>query len=205
MPTIPSKRELDERNDFPLLPQDDYRLVVENVEPRREINKFYVEPVEGEKPKKNQKREIEIVNITFNIVSLKDGSPAYDVKGNSTSARKMWFKAKPEAIGFMADGTPSKTRCLIAYLTNADIYGELRYNDWKDFIGEEINAEIMQKPIGIDKKINVITRFLPPKRIQPIKANTDDIPVIEETGDGGYNGEVKFPKDEEIDIKDVPF
>ncbi len=218
MPTIPSKRELDQRNEFTLLPDDDYKLVVENVEEKIEINKFYVEPVEGEKAKKNQKKEIQVVNITFNILSLKDGSPATDIKGGNAYGRKMWFKAKPEAVGFMADGTPSKTRCLIAYLTGSDIYGEVSYNSWKDFIGEEINAEIMQRPVGTDKKINVITRFLPPKRIQAARPiNTDDIPIIEEGPNGtkGVNpeiqarrdeGKVKFPPEQdEIDVRDIPF
>lgn len=217
---VPSKREIDESMpEFSLLPQDDYRLVITEVKEDRE-QKFQPKKKKNGEPEETME---DVVNITFEILSLKDGSPAGDIEGKSAAGRKVWFKARPNSVGFMTDGTPAKTRCLIAFLTDSDIFEELNYNSWNDFMEEEINAEIIIYVNQKGVKRNKIGRFLPNKKVVIAPRDTGDIPVIEETKDGHYKGElrgvtpsvqarrtegVKFPKEnseKEINVGDIPF
>ena len=151
MPKIPSKQQLDAKTEFSLLLQDDYRLVVSKIEEDTQENY-------------DKTGEEEIVNIQFEILSLKDGSEPKDVDGETAVGRKVFATLRPNSIGFMKDGTPSKTRQFIAMMTNQDIFEEMDFGDWKDFEGKEINAEIIQYVNSQGKKRNKISRFLPTKK-----------------------------------------
>lgn len=163
MTKIPSKKQIDENKPkYPLLPQEDYTLKIANLEEKTEENY-------------NKNGQEDVVDITFEIVSLKDGSQPVDVEGEVAIGRKLWFKARPNSIGFMRDGTPAKTRQLIACLTNQDIFEEMEMGSWADFDGMNINAEVIQYIDDKGVKRNRISRFLPIK----VKSKTD-IPIIED-------------------------
>lgn len=164
--TFPSKKTLDEQKPkYTLLPQDDYTLKITEVK--------------EEKQKKYQSEEFEIVeSITFEILSLKDGSTPTDEKGKTVIGRKVFFKARPTSTGFMQDGTPSKTRQLVAYTTNQDILEDIELNSWQDLKNEIVNAEIIQYLNQKGEKGNKISRFLPIKKKVQIKK--EDIPIVED-------------------------
>ena len=173
MLTIPSKRTLDEnRLKFPLLPQDDYLLKI--AELKEEMQENY-----------DKTGEEEIVNITFNILSLKDGGEVVDIDGNLANNRKIWFTARPQSLGFMQDGTASRTRAFIAYATGQDIFEDMTLDNWQSLAGKTIAAELI---LYLDKqgnKRNKVGRFLPPRVKAGVKVNDEDIPVIHEEGEEG--------------------
>ena len=172
---IPSKKTLDSNKlKFPLLPQDDYLLKI--VELKEEMQENY-----------DKTGEEEIVNITFNIVSLKDGSEALDIEGGKTDKRKIWFTARPENIGFKGDGTPSKTRAFISYATGQDIFEDMILSDWQSLAGKTIAAEIIQYLDKQGNKKNKIGRFLAPRVRGGVKVEAGEIPVIKEEGEEDIN------------------
>ncbi len=178
MLNIPSKKKLDEsRSKFPLLPQDDYLLEI--AELKEEMQENY-----------DKTGEEEAINITFNIVCLKDGSKAVDIEGNLANNRKIWCTIRPNSLGFMQDGTPSKTRAIIAYATGQDIFEDMILEDWQSLSGKTIAAEIIQYLDKQGNKRNKIGRFIAPRLRQAVKLNTDGIPVIEEGDD--------------IDVENIP-
>lgn len=163
---FPSKKDLDkQKKEYVLLPQDDYLLKVEDIE---------------EKEQENYDRTgmEDIVNITFKIISLKDGGMAKDVEKKDATGRKIFFTARPNSMGFMQDGTPSKTRSFVANITRQDIFEELELGDWQDLKGEMINAEIIQYITKKDEKRNKISRFIPIK----VKETSDNnFPTVEDS------------------------
>lgn len=190
METIPSKKDLDaQRPKYALLPQDDYFLEVAEV--KREIEKD-----------KYSQEEQEIVNIIFRILSLKDGSRALDEESKTTDKRKVFFTARPSVIGFNQAGTASMTRQFIAYITEQDLFEELKV-DWDDLIGKTIYAEIVQYINQKGNKANKIGRFLPPrKKSLKEQIKMDEIPIIEEKDkEHDYN---PSPEDD-IDASEIPF
>lgn len=214
MPRIPSKQQWEsDRPKFPALAQDDYLLKV--LEAKPDVQPKYMKPAEEE----------EIVKIVFEVVETRDGEVAMDVNQEDATGRKLFFTARPNNIGFKEKGTvPSITREFLAYITEQEIFGEIFYNDFEEFVGKTILAQVNK--IEVDGKIkNKIIRFLPKKRkatVNPAieamrnrekekarEKEMEGIPVIEENGKGGYKGEpVKFPPDsaaDEIDVRDIPF
>jgi hypothetical protein len=189
---IPSKEQLDnEKPKFSLLPQDDYRLRISEV--RKETQKKY------------QSTETEIVyNIIFDVISLKDGSTASDVDGKALVNRKVFFTARPESIGFRKDGTPSKTRQLLAYATDQDVLEEIEVDSWESLEGKLVNAEIIQYVKDNKEKSNKIGRFLPVKNRKKVE---EEIPVVEESStneeDSSFENNSSQEEDE-IDVKDIP-
>ena len=175
-----SKKMLDENKPkFPLLPQDDYILKVEKIE-------FVMQK------KYESNEEEKAVNITFDIVSFRDGEPAKDVDGGDTSKRKMFLTSRYDeenniGLGFMTDGTPSKLRQFIAYTTGQDVLEDLVW-EWEDLKGKTVIAEITQYLNQKGEKSNKISRFIHQRKKG--KVADDGIPVVE---------------DGEVDIKDIPF
>lgn len=163
---IPSKKQLDEqKKDFSLILQDDYILEIESLKETQQENY-------------NKTGMEDIVNITFNILSLKDGNVVKDINGDVVKNRKIFFTARPNNVGFMKDGTPSKTRSLISYITHQDIFEEMIFDNWNDLVGELVNAEIIQYINGKGEKKNKIGRFLPTKIKN--KDIDENIPVVED-------------------------
>ena len=169
---FPSKKTLDEqKQEFTLLPADDYKLKIVEVKEEKQ-NKYQSEEIE------------DIVNITLDVISFKDGETAKDIEDEDATGRKIFFTARPESIGFQSDGTPAKTRCLVAYTTGQDIFDELVLDKWEDIVGKEITAEIIQKQNLKGEKKNRIARFLSPRQRTAEKAEAEEIPAddsIEET------------------------
>jgi len=156
---IPSKKQLDEeRPKFSLLPHDDYELVIVDLK-RGERSKYLAKPdKDGNVPKEK------IIDFTFEIASFKDGTPAKDVEGNDATGRKVFFTGRPESMGFMSDGTPSKTRSLVAYALGQDVEGEIEFEEWEQLLGKTVYAEIVQYTTQRGEKKNKIARFIPPPR-----------------------------------------
>jgi hypothetical protein len=161
---FPSKKQLDEqRQEFPLLLQEDYLLKIDELKEEEQEN--------------YDKTDMEdVINITLKVISLKDGSPAKDIEGNSAVGRKIFFTARPNNMGFMKDGTPSKTRSLIANITHQDIFEEMELSDWQSLKDEMVNAEIIQYINQKGVKRNKIGRFLPIK----VKNTDEKIPIVED-------------------------
>ena len=216
MPTIPSKKQWeDDRPKFPIIKQDDYLLRVLEAKPTTQPK--YMKPSEEE----------EIVKIIFEVLETRDGDCAMDVNDGDATGRKLFFTARPNNIGFKEKGTvPSITREFLAYITEQEIFGEIFYNDFEEFVGKTILAQVNR--IEYEGKLkNKIIRFIPKKKkatinpaIEAMRNKEKDkarekemegIPVIEETGDGHYKGEPKkldLGADnaaDQIDVKDIPF
>ena len=153
---IPNKEQWEEnksKSDFPLLPHDEYELIITGVEEKLQ-EKYQSHDME------------EVVNITFEVKGLKGSAEEpKDVNGNTAMGRKIWFTARPDSIGFQQDGTPAKTRCLIFYANGiTDLNAELEFGDWEDLVGQTIYAEISQKTNMKKKEVNFISRFVLPPR-----------------------------------------
>jgi len=154
-----SKKSLDEERNYSLLPQDDYELIISKVEPDIQP-KFNAKPDKktGEIPQE------EIVNIILEVMNCKDGSDPIDEEGKDARGRKVFFTARPGSSGFMKDGTPSKTRSLVAYALGKDVEEDLEFENWENLLEKVVYAEIIQKTNTKGFKKNVISRFvLPPK------------------------------------------
>ncbi len=164
---IPSKKTLDSvKKSFPLLPQDDYMLEISEL--TEDVQENY-----------DRTGEEEVVNIIFLVLSLKDGSEVVDVEGKAVKGRKIWFTARPNNIGFMKDGTASKTRALIAYITGQDIFDDMVLDSFQSLKGKNIAAEIIQYEDGKGQKRNKIGRFIAP-RVKKKVVDEDGIPILEE-------------------------
>ena len=147
-----SKEELDkERPQYALLPQEDYELVVVNVEPN--TRKKY----------RSQENE-EIVDVQLEVVCLKDGTEAIDDEGKEAKGRKVFFTLRPNSMGFMSDGTPSKSRTFIAFATKQDILGDIELETWEQLLGKTIFAEVVQYQNQKGQVRNKISRILPFKK-----------------------------------------
>lgn len=184
MPTLPTKKELDDaKPKFPLLPTDDYILRVEEIK-----------PVEKTKYKSNERHTV--MAVSFKIVSLRDGSIAVDETGERVhEKRRLFFDASPENVGFTKEGTASKTRQFICYMLDADIFDEKLTYEWDEFVGKNISARVIIYMTEKGVKANKISEFLPNrKKSFAEQVKTDDIPIIEEN-----------QGTEEIDPKEIPF
>jgi hypothetical protein len=213
MPKAYSKKYFDENKPkFPLLPQDDYILEIEKIEPT--VHTKY-----------HSTEEEKIVKFTFKIVSFRDGEPVVDITGKLADNRKMFLdrpydEEKNIGIGFKK-GEPSILRTIIAFATSQEIFEDIFW-EWPELIGKKITAEIGYKVKEDGSKTNKITRFIAPKsavRHKPVSVDPKDIPIIEEEPGGtkGVNpeiqkmrdaGKVKFPPEngeEEIRVEDIPF
>ena len=155
---IPSKKELDEQTQFVLLPPEDYELKI--VEAQEEKEDTYG------------------LGRTFvlEVVCYKDGGESKDEEDNPSKGRKLFFTGRPNSMGYMRDGTPSKTRCLVAYSTGQDIDEKMELEKWSQLIGKTIYAEIIQKENQKGQTVNRIARFVLPPR----KDKEDDESQIEE-------------------------
>lgn len=165
-----SKKTLDEeRPTFALLPNDDYELIITDCKP-------------NERPKYMKPDQIEqIVDFTLEVIGTRDGTTARDIEEKDASGRKVFFTARPENIGFQRDGTPSKTRTLVAYAFGKDVNDEFEIEAWEQLLGKTIFAEIVQYTNAKGNKRNKISRLLlPPKNRQNVRIKNEEIPVIEE-------------------------
>lgn len=150
---IPSKDELQAnkgtRLGFTPLPHAEYLLEIESVEEK--TSRAYGSNTEEE----------DVLFITFNVVSLRDGRPAKDEKGAPAEGRKTFLTVNPKRTGFMQGGSPSKLRSLVAYALNVNVNHEIELDSWQDLVGKEILAEIGQYQ-GLDNTTkNKIFRFIP--------------------------------------------
>lgn len=159
---FPSKKQLDdEKPTFALLTPEDYHLVITKVELATQ-NKYKAKAKEdGSMPQE------EVVKIQFQVLSYKDGATAYDENGDDATDRIVFFTGRPDSMGYMTDGTPSKTRCLIAYATDQDIDEELEIPSWDSLLGKKIFAQIIQKPNQAGENKNRIVRLLPLHQKRP--------------------------------------
>lgn len=197
MPIAKSKKYMDDnRPKFPLLPTDEYILEVEKID--FETGTKY-----------HSKEEENKVNITFKIISFRDGANATDVDGKPIDEkRRMFLSARYDeelniGLGFMADGTPSKLRQFISCLTGQNVLDDLQW-DWNELTKKEVPVQIDQYDKENGERGNKISRFIPPKsarRNVGVKIDPKDIPVIDDSK------KIDLGKDapEEIDVKDIPF
>lgn len=154
---FPSKKTFDETSQFTLLPADDYEVIISEV--KEDIqNKFNAVPDENGITPQEQ-----VIRCVFDIVSFKDGTPAKDMDGQPAKNRKLFFTGRPESMGWKSDGTPSKTRCLVAYATGQDINEELELRDWSDLVGKTLFVEVLQGKNMKGKTINKISRLILPR------------------------------------------
>lgn len=156
MPSIPSKKELDETKggDFALIPHEEYKLKVVELEKKNQLK--YGSEDEYE----------DVVNVTLEVAGFKSSAEEpKDEDDNSALGRKLWFYARPHSMGFQQDGTPSKTRCLVYYgLGEKDIKKGFDF-EWTDLKGKIVYAEVAQKTNKKGNEVNFISRFvLPPKK-----------------------------------------
>ena len=167
---FPSKKQLDEEKPtFALLQEEDYVLKI-------------VELKEETQTKYQSSEQEDVINITFGIISYKDGTEAKDTDGGDTKDRKVFFTGRPDSMGFMRDGTPAKLRALVAIVTGQDVFGELELDAWQQLLGKEVSAQIIQYiPEGKTEKKNKIARFIPPRKETntPVTEKEIDIPIVE--------------------------
>ena len=157
MPTFASKTDLD-KGRFALLVHDDYELVVD------EVKEDMQEKYGGVKDKEGNPIMEQIVNIVFKVMGFRGGvGICTDEEGKDAVGRKVFFTARPASCGFMRDGTPSKTRTLVAYALGQDVSGEIVFDDWLELQGRTLYAEVIQKETPKGKR-NAISRFLLPPR-----------------------------------------
>jgi len=162
---IQSKKELDEETSYTLLPHEDYKINIVEVKEDRQP-KYKAVPDEN-----GVVEQEDIVNVSFEIISYKDGGEAKDEEDEPAKGRKVFFTGRPKSMGYMRDGTPAKTRCLVAYATEQDVDEEMVLDSWQDLVGKTIYAEIIQKENTKGKTTNRIARFvLPPRK------NTAEMP-----------------------------
>src|SRR3990167_9611313 len=163
---FPSKKQFEKNHPkFALIPDDDYSLKITKIEETKQ--------------KKYQSQDDEdVFNITLVVVCLKDGTEAIDEEGKPAEGRRVFFTARPDSMGFSQDGMPSKTRSLVAYATDQDVYEEIELEAWEQLLGKQVNTHVIIKPNQKGERKNVIGRFLAPRMRKP--KIDDDIPVIEE-------------------------
>jgi hypothetical protein len=198
MPKAYSKKFMDDnRPKFPLLPTDEYILEVEKID--FETGKKFHSQEEEEK-----------VNITFKIVSFRDGADAVDVDGKTVDEKRRMFlsarydEEKGIGLGFMADGTPSKLRQFISCITGQNVLDDLIW-DWDKMIGKEVPVQIDQYDKESGERGNKISRFIPPKSVRRpvgVKIDPKDIPVIDDSKkiDLGLDNTA-----DEISVDQIPF
>jgi hypothetical protein len=170
-----SKTQYDEEQKFSLLSQDDYELIVMEMEHAIK-EKYMAKPdKEGKIPSE------EIANVILEVVACKDGSSPQDEEGENAAGRKVFFTLRKDSMGFMRDGTPSKTRCFIAFATGQDVLEEIELNAWEDLIGKTIYAEIIQYQNQKGQTRNKISRILPPPKKKNVEVDIkeEDIPIID--------------------------
>jgi len=176
-----------ERKSFTPLVADDYELIVVKVEPGQQA-KFNATPDEtGKIPMEN------IINIQLEVVAFKDGDPAVDMAGAPAHGRKLFFTCRPESMGFLKDGSPSKSRALVAYATGQSVEDDLNLGSWNDLIGKTVYAEVIAHTSQKGNKGNKIARFLPKRARPKVQTNDENIPVIEDSGT------------EDIQVDQIPF
>lgn len=172
---FPSKKELDEqRPQFPLLIVEDYELIITELEETFQ-NKYMAKPdKDGNIPQEP------VINVQLEVVAFKDGEIPLDDENEDARGRKVFFNGRPESMGFRMDGTPSKTRCLVAYSTEQDINGKLDLDNWQNLVGKTIYASITKKENQKGQMKNRIERFvLPPrgKKTEEVKPpKTEEVP-----------------------------
>lgn len=144
-----SKQALDSgKQQFNLLPADDYQFVIVKQEPRTQT--------------KYQSTETEdVINFTLEIVGFKDGSAAVDEKGEPANGRKMFFTARPNSIGFTQAGVPSITRQFVGFAMGLDdLEQDFELMSWEQLLGKTVYGEIVSKTNQKGLKVNRIARFL---------------------------------------------
>ena len=167
---IPSKKELDEQTQFVLLPHEDYKLGITKV--KEDTQDKYNKPLDED----NLVIQEEVINVELEVLCYKDGGESKDEEDNPSKGRKVFFTGRPNSMGFMKDGTPAKTRCLVAYSTGQDVSEEMELEKWSQLIGKTIYAEIIQKENQKGQTVNRIARFVLPPR----KDKEDDESQIED-------------------------
>ena len=192
---IPSKKEMDEKTQFTLLPNDDYELIISEVKEETQ-NKFQAvaDPETGQVPQED------ILRITLEIVGFKDGSAATDDEGESSVGRKIFFTGRPGSLGYKDGGTtPSITRCFLAYSLGVEVDDEFEIEDFQDLIGKTVFAEIIKHTTLKGRKTNRIARFITPRKIRREENVTKVIP----TGEPPVEKINVDVKDDKIDPEEV--
>lgn len=190
---FPSKKESDEATQFVLLPPDDYELIITEI--KEEMQDKYMakpDPNTGVKPQEATLR------VVLEVVAFKDGAPASDQEGKDATGRKLFFTGRPGSMGWQQDGTPSKTRCLLAFATEQNIDEKLHLDDWQELIGKSVFAEVIQKANLKGKKTNRISRIITPRRDRTESKTIKD--------DEGHEIPVGEPpvEEEPIDKDEIP-
>ena len=158
MPTMKSKEQLDEERQGVLLPAGDYELLITDFKEDTQDKYMAKADEEGMIPKEN------IVRFTFEIRGTRDGDPALSRDGEDATGKKLIFTARPDSMGFMRDGTPAKSRQLVANALGKEVNEEFEF-EWEDLIGKTIYAEVVEHKTQRGTDTNKIVRFLrPPKR-----------------------------------------
>lgn len=182
---IPSKKTIDDtKPKFALLPDDHYKCVIKEI--KEEVQNKFGTIDEQE----------DVVKVRLEIISLKNGDKAFDDDGKPAEKRLLFFDVRPDSIGFMQDGTPSKTRQLIAYSTDQDIFEELQLESWHSLEGKTIIADVVQYMNKKNVKANKVAKLLPNRK------------SFEEVIKGPQEIEIQQPtqlEDGEIDPKSIPF
>ncbi len=174
---IPSKKELDEQGtEYTLLPIDDYLVEVDAIE--AETQPKYKKPEETE----------QVLKIKFRILKTRDGEDAKDEEGEDATGRLLFFTANIESLGFQKDGTASKARQFLCFITGNDIESETEIKDEKTLLGEKIYAKVIKKENQKGEMQNRVVGFAPVKK----KAPTKEIPIIDDA-------------DDEINVEEIPF
>lgn len=169
-----SKKEFDEQTQFAILTADDYELVIAEIKEEKQ-DKYMAKP----DPETGVKPQEDILRVVLEIVGFKDGSPALDEEGGEAKGRKLFFTGRPKSMGWQRDGTPSKTRCLLAFATGQNINEKLELSNWQELIGQTIFAEILQGTNTKGKKINKISRIITPRKIRGEENVKKEIPTGE--------------------------
>ena len=187
---VPSKKELDEKTQFTLLPNDDYELIITEIKEETQ-NKYQAkaDPETGRIPQED------ILRVILDIVAFKDGSAAVDEEGESAIGRKIFFTGRPKNLGYKDGGTtPSITRCFFAYALGVEVDEEFDVPEFQELIGKTIFAEIVKYTTQKGRKTNRIARFIAPRRIRE-----EDIKKVIPTGEPPAE---EIPEDE-IDPEEV--
>lgn len=178
-----SKEELDEKQKFSLLPQDDYELIIVGLEPATR-DKYMAKPnKDGSIPKE------EIINVTLEVIACKDGEGAFDEEGNSAVGRKVFFTIRKDSMGFTTAGIPSKSRSFVANATNQDVNGSIELKNWEDLNGKTIYAEIVQYKNTKGQLRNKIERIVSsPKKSRKITKTKEKNPLMDDVEEIGPEG-----------------
>ena len=148
-----SKEDWDaNKGEFALLPTDDYKLEVVKVEEKSQ-NKYMSEEME------------DVVNVTLEVISFKDGGEVLDSNGAPVGEKLVFFTIRPKSMGWMRDGTPSKSRAFVAQAIGVGTDESLSLDSWEDLLGKIVYAEIVEyeKKSG-GGKANKISRIVAPPR-----------------------------------------